>query len=236
MKGYDKPRTGTVMKTGQATARVNAGGMKIPYAKIARSVDWKIVHVGDLVGLEWIGDQAYIVSVLLFDQSPTVLPNLEIEPITVSEDYYDVYLEDGVSGGAAELDLDQLGRFEGPHIGLYAYEDGAVIVIVLEAADTANVPYFSVGVNNFEENSRWLRIGYADAANIYMSGGTGGTEEHIDVVVQSECLEGASDGTLYIPFGDQGTDGSWRVIRDGNNLVHQRRESSVWVTKHTITP
>jgi len=98
------------------------------------------------------------------------------------------------------------------------------------------VPYFSVGVNNYEVNSKWFRIGYADAANISMASGSGGSEEHTNVVVQTECLEGADDGTLYIPFGDQGTDGSWRVIRDGNNLVHQRREAGSWVTKHTITP
>jgi len=31
-------------------------------------------------------------------------------------------------------------------------------------------------------------------------------------------------------------EGAWRIIRDGNNLVFQRYESSVWVTKDTITP
>lgn len=41
-------------------------------------------------------------------------------------------------------------------------------------------------------------------------------------------------GVFY--FGDESTDGSWRVIREGNNLVHQRLESGTWTTKHTITP
>jgi hypothetical protein len=42
-----------------------------------------------------------------------------------------------------------------------------------------------------------------------------------------------SDKAFY--FGDTGTEGSWRIIRDGNNLVMQRRESSVWTTKQTIS-
>jgi hypothetical protein len=44
----------------------------------------------------------------------------------------------------------------------------------------------------------------------------------------------SADDAFYL--GDPDTDGTWRIIRDGNNLVHQRRESSAWVTKQTITP
>lgn len=40
------------------------------------------------------------------------------------------------------------------------------------------------------------------------------------------------DGATY--FGDSGTDGSWRIVRSGNDLVIQRRESGSWVTKSTI--
>ena len=36
-------------------------------------------------------------------------------------------------------------------------------------------------------------------------------------------------------FGDASTDGSWRIVRSGNNLVFQRRESSTWNTKLTVT-
>jgi len=35
-------------------------------------------------------------------------------------------------------------------------------------------------------------------------------------------------------LGDPTTDGTWRITRSGNDLVHQRRESSVWVTKSTV--
>ncbi len=43
-----------------------------------------------------------------------------------------------------------------------------------------------------------------------------------------------SDGAYYL--GDLDTDGSWRIIRSGNNLLSQRLESGTWTTKQTITP
>lgn len=42
------------------------------------------------------------------------------------------------------------------------------------------------------------------------------------------------DATEAIYLGDKDTDGSWRIIRSGNNLVIQRLESSTWTTKSTI--
>jgi hypothetical protein len=36
--------------------------------------------------------------------------------------------------------------------------------------------------------------------------------------------------------GDSATNGSWRRIQSGSDLVDQRLESGVWVTKQTITP
>lgn len=39
----------------------------------------------------------------------------------------------------------------------------------------------------------------------------------------------------FIYMGDSLTDGTWRIARSGNDLVFQRRESSAWVTKSTIS-
>jgi hypothetical protein len=45
---------------------------------------------------------------------------------------------------------------------------------------------------------------------------------------------------LYIPsaqafyFGNEQTDGSWRIIRNGDNLLFQRLEVGTWVTKQTM--
>lgn len=44
------------------------------------------------------------------------------------------------------------------------------------------------------------------------------------------------DADKFITFGGKDTDGSWRIGRSGDNLITQRRESGVWVTKDTITP
>jgi hypothetical protein len=40
------------------------------------------------------------------------------------------------------------------------------------------------------------------------------------------------------PFvvGDPNTNGSWRLIGSGDDLVVQRKESDVWVTKQTYSP
>ena len=35
-------------------------------------------------------------------------------------------------------------------------------------------------------------------------------------------------------FGPAGTDGSWRIVRSGNDLQIERRESGSWVSKSTI--
>ena len=39
-------------------------------------------------------------------------------------------------------------------------------------------------------------------------------------------------GAVYLGAAD--TDGSWRIVRSGSDLVFQRRESGSWVTKGTI--
>jgi len=50
------------------------------------------------------------------------------------------------------------------------------------------------------------------------------------------------NGDIKIPtanafyFGAIDTDGSWRIIKSGNDLVFERRESSIWVEKGSMTP
>ncbi len=39
-------------------------------------------------------------------------------------------------------------------------------------------------------------------------------------------------GIIY--FGDANTDGSWRIKRSADDLVHERREAGSWVEKHKI--
>lgn len=46
-------------------------------------------------------------------------------------------------------------------------------------------------------------------------------------------IETLSTGVFY--FGDPTTDGTWSILRDGNNLLFKRRESGSYVTKQTIS-
>ena len=39
----------------------------------------------------------------------------------------------------------------------------------------------------------------------------------------------SATGAIYL--GDKNTDGTWRIIRDGNDLAFQRREAGAWVEK-----
>ena len=43
-----------------------------------------------------------------------------------------------------------------------------------------------------------------------------------------------ADEALYL--GDPNTEGSWRIVRDGDNLSFERYESSIWVSKGANLP
>lgn len=64
---------------------------------------------------------------------------------------------------------------------------------------------------------------------------TGGAQVAINQPTPTSTLdvngdvEIASTGAVYL--GDPTTDGSWRIMRSGNNLVFERRETGAWVGK-----
>ncbi|MEK6557279.1 MAG: hypothetical protein AABZ14_03150, partial [Candidatus Margulisiibacteriota bacterium] len=60
-----------------------------------------------------------------------------------------------------------------------------------------------------------------------------GTVSASALVVNGD-IQTTSANAFY--FGDSATDGTWRIIRSGNNLVFQRRESGVWVDKSMVLP
>ena len=105
-KTLGKPETGTVIKrVGIASATVDAGGSIYKGVRIARSVDWTDLWVGDLVDLEWVGDQAYIVAILNFNQASSILPELETEIII---DAIDDYLEEDADDDEEEEEEDDV--------------------------------------------------------------------------------------------------------------------------------
>lgn len=61
----------------------------------------------------------------------------------------------------------------------------------------------------------------------------------VTIKVSNDSLTDNGDGTVSVNvsgndpiyFGSATSDGSWRISTSGNNLIFERRESSVWVTK-----
>lgn len=84
-----------------------------------------------------------------------------------------------------------------------------------------------------------LRISASDTyeSQIYV-----GTDGCVGIRQSSPQAELDVDGdvrvtsTSVVCFGGMNDNGSWRIMRSGNNLVSQRRESGVWITKQTTTP
>lgn len=133
----------------------------------------------------------------------------------------------GVSGSgvgttsASISDASYVGRREGPHVGLFRLDNGSIF---LQAVDTANVPFFSIGGVDYDTNATWLQLGYAGKYGIRMKAPTserGDIEEHRDLLVDAECLTGTIPATVnwaaeYI------TDASYAPIADiTGNLISE---------------
>ncbi len=52
--------------------------------------------------------------------------------------------------------------------------------------------------------------------------------------IYDDLIAAQRDHVLY--FGDEATEGTWRIIQSGNNLSFQRLESAAWVEKSAVTP
>ncbi len=75
---------------------------------------------------------------------------------------------------------------------------------------------------------------YIGAGSLAGRVGFGGVTSPSSTVDVAGDVEIGSGNAFYL--GDPSTDGGWRITRDSNNLVFQRRESGSWVTKYTVTP
>ena len=128
--------------------------------------------------------------------------------------------------------------------------------IVLQGASHPSLPNGIVhraSVHQFQDKDAndWFKIesgtpAAQSAANAAVGNGTvrAGTKIECDgtaadaissaggVTLAGDII-GAATTNLY--FGPSDTDGSWRMVRSGNNLVFQRRESGTWTTKSTIS-
>ena len=48
--------------------------------------------------------------------------------------------------------------------------------------------------------------------------------------------KGSAGSAGYLYLGDPLTNGTWRIIVEGNNLNIEKREAGVWVAKSSFTP
>ena len=82
-------------------------------------------------------------------------------------------------------------------------------------------------VTNFVNRMRLWNDGGVEIGGTYSSSpGNGVLQVENDVVLNTGA------GAVYL--GPPGTDGSWRMVRSGNNMLMQRRETGSYVTKLTV--
>ncbi len=71
-----------------------------------------------------------------------------------------------------------------------------------------------------------IKVGYNGSVGIGVSSPSSKLDVNGDVEI---------NGSSALYFGDPSTDSTWRLVRSGTSLLIQRRESSSWVTKSTIS-
>lgn len=106
----------------------------------------------------------------------------------------------GISSGGAIAIRAFVGRQEGPHVGLWRRPTtDDKYKIFLQAVDTGNAPFFTLGSKDYETNSSWLTIGYPDKAHIRLelpSNTAGQPEQHRDLEIDPGCIFGGATGSF----------------------------------------
>jgi hypothetical protein len=119
------------------------------------------------------------------------------------------------NGGSAVTRL-WVGYADGPRLGILAYRnDDNVIIFTFEAVDTANVPFFSLGMgDNTDRQAIWGRFGYEDTPNIRMETVEGWDRKIplVDLALLRGAAE-AADG--QVPTADGAGGVAWEALTVG---------------------
>lgn len=115
-------------------------------------------------------------------------------------------------------------------LGAFGSAPGAAIIragkiddFTSEAKEKSFLAFYTNNIGTLTEQVRIDDLGN-------MGIGTTTPSSKLDVVGDVEI---GSTNAFYL--GDPTTDGSWRIIRSGDDLLMQQRESGVWNTKQTIS-
>jgi len=79
----------------------------------------------------------------------------------------------------------------------------------------------------------WADENAGHADQVFHTTNAWSLEETLRLIGQENGAQLLSTGALY--FGEHATNGTWRIVRSGNDLVIQRRETGSYVTKSTIS-
>lgn len=93
----------------------------------------------------------------------------------------------------------------------------------------ANRDNYSSNEYILDGDDRKVAIGKLDARMKVNSDAITAVVEEVD-----DLQEQVAPGVIY--FGDSGTDGSWRIFKDGTDLKIQLRVAGIWNTRDTFLP
>jgi|GEM_PF-5970056 len=140
---------------------------------------------------------------------------------------------------------------EGPGGAALTMKDASSIFQIISRA--GGTPFKITGAGNAEIlgtlsigtigdlKTRFDAIGVSTAAAVQLGAANTWTQTNtfsagISVSTISATGDITAADTSIFYFGDASTDGTWRIKRDTNDLVFERRESSAWVKKSTMIP
>ncbi len=127
-------------------------------------------------------------------------------------------LPGGLTGSDSALFFDQISSGKSPNIKIYNYITAVTAVKYVKLAVDDTDDYFHL--SRQDTNILGFKIDMPISTSSSFN--------------TSSDVNAGSTSAIY--FGDSATDGTWKIVRSGNNLSFQRRESGAYVEKGNFVP